>query len=224
MRLLHFSMILGLSATLAMSGCKKDDPCDDVTCLNGGTCNDGTCSCQSGYEGSTCGTEVRAKFLGYTMACSCPSGNLKLPSTMTTSQQCGNRVIISIVLRWVDGVSATLVRQVPRSPSPPSKWTLEATTISGTGQLSGSILTISYNLQVAVPRAVLTQVPNSDPTYRRISKKERPLGRSFFVRHVVTARGHGDTLGGVAEPNSFRIPYFRGPNIRIQASWHPRPT
>jgi hypothetical protein len=37
-----------------MSACKKD-PCEGVTCQNGGTCvGTGACSCATGYEGTTC--------------------------------------------------------------------------------------------------------------------------------------------------------------------------
>lgn len=50
--------------------CKKDDPdpipdpCESVDCLNGGSCNDGTCDCGPWYEGADCGQEVRARFFG----------------------------------------------------------------------------------------------------------------------------------------------------------------
>jgi len=49
--------ILALGITVGLSGCKKDsdsDPCDGVSCLNGGTCNDGSCACPAGYFGSNC--------------------------------------------------------------------------------------------------------------------------------------------------------------------------
>ena len=147
MRLLHFSMILGLSATLAMTGCKKDDPCDDVTCLNGGTCSDGTCSCQSGYEGSTCGTEVRAKFLStYNVNETCPSGNFSYQSTITTSSTGINRVIINNFAGF--GVSATASVTGSSITIGTQQVDIQgnAATISGSGQLSGSILTISYTI------------------------------------------------------------------------------
>jgi len=41
---------------LLFSGCIKDK-CNDVKCLNGGTCNDGTCACPEGWEGVNCETE-----------------------------------------------------------------------------------------------------------------------------------------------------------------------
>lgn len=36
----------------------QTDPCAGVTCLNGGTCVNGSCNCTTGYTGSNCGTEV----------------------------------------------------------------------------------------------------------------------------------------------------------------------
>lgn len=49
-------------AMVLFAGC--DDPCKDVTCLNGGTCLEGTCECPTGYEGVDCGTALNAKFDG----------------------------------------------------------------------------------------------------------------------------------------------------------------
>ena len=46
------------------SGCKSDDPCDSIACLNGGTCIEGECICQGGFEGETCETNTLQGFLG----------------------------------------------------------------------------------------------------------------------------------------------------------------
>lgn len=40
--------------TLFYSSCGKDDPCDLITCLNGGVCINGECDCPEGYEGPDC--------------------------------------------------------------------------------------------------------------------------------------------------------------------------
>ena len=42
-----------------MTSCQ--DPCNDVECLNGGTCVEGDCQCPEGYTGNNCGTVDLAK-------------------------------------------------------------------------------------------------------------------------------------------------------------------
>jgi hypothetical protein len=41
-------------AFIGIAGCSE--PCDDVNCLNGGACNDGTCVCPDGFSGEFCQT------------------------------------------------------------------------------------------------------------------------------------------------------------------------
>jgi len=40
------------------------DPCKDVDCGANGSCDEGICVCAEGYEGASCETEIRGKFLG----------------------------------------------------------------------------------------------------------------------------------------------------------------
>lgn len=48
---------------VSLSSCTSD-PCKDVNCGTNGTCVEGNCECDPGYEGTSCETEMRAKFLG----------------------------------------------------------------------------------------------------------------------------------------------------------------
>ena len=49
-----------LIAAISFSGCELfTDPCKDITCLNGGSCVDGTCLCDDYYEGPNCEKEER---------------------------------------------------------------------------------------------------------------------------------------------------------------------
>lgn len=41
---------------LGLFACKKEDPCENVSCQNGGTCDDGTCICINGFSGQFCQT------------------------------------------------------------------------------------------------------------------------------------------------------------------------
>jgi len=141
MNVLHLSLIIGLTATMALTGCKKDDPCDDVTCLNGGTCNDGNCACAAGFEGSTCGTEMRAKFVGvFNGTFSCPGVNATI--TMTNSNSAAS--ITSIVM--FDGVDTWIGTVNGSSVSVATQTISGGNTISGSGQLSGLILTMNLNI------------------------------------------------------------------------------
>ena len=49
---LIFSTVL-----LFLFSCQKD-PCENLTCLNGGTCVDGDCDCPDGFIGPDCGLEL----------------------------------------------------------------------------------------------------------------------------------------------------------------------
>ena len=53
-------LLFGLCLIGILASCEKDDddPCDNVTCLNGGTCEDGNCDCLEGYTGNECGEQV----------------------------------------------------------------------------------------------------------------------------------------------------------------------
>lgn len=54
--------VLTLATGFFISSCS--DPCKDITCSEVGTCDDGTCTCDTGYTGDNCETEIRAKFIG----------------------------------------------------------------------------------------------------------------------------------------------------------------
>lgn len=82
-----FSTLLAIGAFSAVTytSCSKDD-CEDVVCNNGGTCVGGSCACATGYEGSTCDTKTRDKFVG-TWAGSdvCTSGTYTITLTIGSS-------------------------------------------------------------------------------------------------------------------------------------------
>ena len=54
---------LTLFVAMVYSSCKPDK-CKNVTCAYSGTCKDGGCICQIGYEGEHCETITRDKFKG----------------------------------------------------------------------------------------------------------------------------------------------------------------
>lgn len=141
-----FSLTVASIATITLSGCKKDDPCEGVTCSNGGTCNNGSCSCAAGYEGSTCGTEVRSKFIAsYSVQENCsPGGNFNYNMTINSSAT----GVQNVVLNNFYGVGAAVVGTVSGTSINIANQTVtvsgQALTFSGSGQVNGSIMTLSY--------------------------------------------------------------------------------
>ncbi|MBK8967762.1 MAG: hypothetical protein IPM36_14060 [Lewinellaceae bacterium] len=77
-RLLYFSSILCSMIFLALA-CAKKDACKDVDCGVNGTCLEGVCDCNDGYEGAACAEEWSAKFPGEYLGIDvCPSGTVPL--------------------------------------------------------------------------------------------------------------------------------------------------
>jgi len=74
------------------------DECKDVTCLNGGVCDEATgdCICATGYEGVECEVEMRTKFIAdYNVTDNCEG---TYTSAITASSQAINKVLISNIL------------------------------------------------------------------------------------------------------------------------------
>lgn len=57
-------IILATLFTVMYTSCKPDK-CKAIACAYGGTCNEGSCKCLPGYEGSNCETITRNKFVGF---------------------------------------------------------------------------------------------------------------------------------------------------------------
>ncbi|MCF8258204.1 MAG: hypothetical protein K9J06_11655 [Flavobacteriales bacterium] len=136
--------ILGVVAigVMSFSACETD-ACKDVNCGTNGTCVDGDCVCDTGYEGVSCQTEERTKFIGsYSVTEACTSGNYTYSLTVTTSATGVDKIVAQNfgdygvdLVGTVDGSNVTFANQ-----------TVGGGTFSATGQLTGSILTISYTV------------------------------------------------------------------------------
>lgn len=54
-----------LIALVSFFACNSDkDNCADVNCGANGFCDNGKCVCDKGFEGTSCATEIRQKYLG----------------------------------------------------------------------------------------------------------------------------------------------------------------
>lgn len=153
--LLKFILGSAIVAAMALTvnSCSKDeDPCEDVTCLNGGTCNDGNCNCATGYEGSRCETKASAKFEGtykYNES-GCGATIVDYSVTMTGSSTAANKILITGFAAFECGGSPIVVEATVSG----NNITVTANQIfcsaqiiisSGTGTLSSGAITMSYS-------------------------------------------------------------------------------
>ena len=141
-------------AAMIFTGC--DDPCKDVTCLNGGTCLEGTCECPTGYEGDDCGTAVNAKFTGtFNMASSaCDTvDNTNYPVALNASDTDPLEFTLGGI--YQNGLANTVNCMVSTSNTSnftiPNQTFTDDTfgagfTIEGSGSIDGSNLTVTYDI------------------------------------------------------------------------------
>lgn len=128
--------------TISVSSCKVD-PCEEVTCLNGGVCDAGDCLCETGYEGINCETEQRLALVGdYTVEETCNLGSFSYNISMTANSAIGTEITLNnfgdfnfSISGSVSGTTVTFTDQVGN-----------ASTINGIGQLENGVLTIDYTM------------------------------------------------------------------------------
>lgn len=121
------------------------DPCADVTCQNGGTCVEGDCECADGYTGTNCETEERAQFIGsYNVSEACTSGQYTYSVTVSNSSTGATAIIIENFGDYSTNVSATVDGNSVTIASQTNQVSGFDLTFSGSGQISGNILSITY--------------------------------------------------------------------------------
>jgi hypothetical protein len=107
LRLIALSVVLTLGAFSAVvyTSCTKDE-CKSVTCLNGGTCSGGNCTCPTGYEGTTCQDETRKKIIGGWSATDVIDGGTpQLNSSTIAAGSTVTRVLVSGIGGKVSGIN-----------------------------------------------------------------------------------------------------------------------
>jgi hypothetical protein len=138
--------ILGLAMALfgamTVSSCKKD-PCKNVTCQNGGVCQDGNCKCNLPWEGSRCEVDARDKFVGsWRGTVNCGSGPREMTISITKSSVTPNRIIIEDIYGELTSSSTFDI------PTQTVDVDGTAATINGRGNLNGNQLTLTYVLTI----------------------------------------------------------------------------
>ena len=138
------AMATFMFAGLAMFNSCNDDPCKDVSCLNGGTCDNGSCLCAAGFEGADCSVLENAKFVGtFAGTESCTAGTDTYSMVITASTTNLQTVTISniynagyIATATVSGSAITL----------PSTTVTAGVTASGSGTVTGTNLSFTYTV------------------------------------------------------------------------------
>jgi hypothetical protein len=139
--------ILGLAMALfgamTVSSCKKD-PCKNVTCQNGGTCQDGNCKCNLPWEGSRCEVDARDKFVGsWRGTINCGDRPQESHFSITKSSTTATRIIID------DEVYGELTSSSTFDiPTQTVDMDGTAATINGRGNLNGNQLTLTLVLTI----------------------------------------------------------------------------
>ena len=144
------ALLLGASL-MFIPACGDENLCKDVECGANGTCLDGDCVCDDGYEigaSGQCDTESRAKFLGTynaTETCTPPSSG-SYSNTITASGSDVTKVVIS---NFGDsGLNATATVNGSDVTVDSQTFNIGGTsyTITGDGSLSasGNVITLTY--------------------------------------------------------------------------------
>lgn len=155
------AITLGTFGTVTYTSCSKD-ACKDVACSNGGTCVSGSCSCPSGYEGSNCSTESRAKYVGDYQA----SGTDNAGGTYTNwtlSFASSGTSVNTMTLTFKNTAGATVFSfpiTVTFSSTSASTFIINSTTVgsftyTGNGSLSTTTATVTVT-QAGSPNLVIT--------------------------------------------------------------------
>jgi hypothetical protein len=143
-------VLLSAFATVAIFGTTlvscTPDPCDPKTivCLNGGACTDGTCGCVAGFEGTTCQTLSRDKFIGIfsgTESCTIGTDTYAITTTANSDktkfniQNLYNQSSV-IALASANGNAFTI----------PNQTVSAGITASGSGVITGNTITVTYTI------------------------------------------------------------------------------
>jgi len=140
-----FAIAAILFSGLTMFNACNDDPCKDVNCGTNGTCDNGTCLCNTGYEGSACETLATAKFIGNHNVSDTCSNTITYTSSISQNSTDITKINIENFLGLGTGVIASAdvsgsTFTVPNGNSGVFSW------MSVSGSINGTTTTINYTL------------------------------------------------------------------------------
>jgi hypothetical protein len=142
---------LFLAVALAFS-CTPTDPCKDVVCGTSGTCTEGICICDTGYEQDSigaCNIEWSAKFLGANMATAdtCYGDNGSFSVSYATTITRTSEVAISSTNLGAFGSTNVVPMDVTSSTNVSLNHTdIGGRIFSGSGSIANNVLSLDYTV------------------------------------------------------------------------------
>ena len=140
-------LAMALFGALTLQSCKKD-PCKNVTCQNGGTCQDGNCRCSLPWEGSKCEVDARDKFVGAWQGTESCGGTRTYTTTINRSQASPIRITI-----YEPDLQITYYAELNSSTRftiPQQNYTVQGQSIgiigNGTLNVDALIMNVTYSL------------------------------------------------------------------------------
>lgn len=131
--------------------CGTDDPCKDVECGTNGTCFEGACVCNEGFEGSDCNAEWAAKFVGsYFGSDVCAGTTFNLTKAAVVTRTSESTVTIANFAGF-DSVTKATIKRENTSSTTADVLNIDDTDPAGrkflgTAKISGSAITGSYRV------------------------------------------------------------------------------
>jgi hypothetical protein len=150
--------ILTVSAFTAtiMTSCNPD-ACNDVVCANAGVCEDGSCKCPVGYEGTTCETISREKFIkswsasdvtgANTLVYTCAIASGTLINNVIVSNKFSDDYFVNNINATVNGSTITITSQQPDA---------DGYAVAGTGTLTSGKISWNYTITEVATNSTLT--------------------------------------------------------------------
>lgn len=146
---------LTIFSTVLFFSCKKKAikyndstlirPCENVICLNGGTCKDGLCYCPVGYEGLKCATKWSEKFLGYYKAsdeCYTGTNNFYFVNITPILEYANKMTIHNLGTACPGTLLEAVINPEKTTFHIPSQTTCNNIYISGNGNINGDYINI----------------------------------------------------------------------------------
>ena len=150
---LFFLPALLLGAFLMFApACGDSDPCKDVDCGANGTCFEGECVCNEGFEGSACADEWTTKFIATYDGeddCTIPAPPASYEYTQKVSRVSATKILIEDLGGTVFDVEATVSKSLASDLSANNitiDYTTGGRTFKGSGVFSGTKVTGDYEI------------------------------------------------------------------------------